>query len=57
MIYTAIELPSDEPVRYVGVYVLNWRHKFEPEVGFREPTREELEEALRRLDEYEKERE
>jgi hypothetical protein len=33
-LYRAIELPSDEPVQYVGCYVLNWGHAPEPTVGF-----------------------
>lgn len=34
-LYRAIEIPSDEPVRYVGVYVLRWGDgQDDPEVGF-----------------------
>lgn len=36
-----IELPSDEPIQYVGVYVLRWG-ALEPTVGFREATDEEI---------------
>lgn len=42
MLYTMIELPSDEPVQYVGVYVLKWGQVGEPTVGFREATPEEI---------------
>jgi len=39
MQYKMIELPSDEPVQFVGVYVLKWRNVVdgeitEPTVGF-----------------------
>ena len=33
-LYRAIELPSDEPVQYVGCYVLKWGRVSEPSVGF-----------------------
>lgn len=33
-LFRAIELPSDEPVLYVGVYVLKWGRVSEPTVGF-----------------------
>lgn len=34
-LYRAIQIPSDEPVRYVGVYVLRWGDgQDDPEVGF-----------------------
>ena len=34
-LYRAIEIPSDELVRYVGVYVLRWGDgQPDPEVGF-----------------------
>ena len=34
-LYRAIEMPSDEPVQYVGCYVLRWGDwPLDPEVGF-----------------------
>lgn len=33
-LFRAVELPSDEPVQYVGVYVLRWGKLSEPTVGF-----------------------
>lgn len=34
-LYRAVELPSEEPVQYVGVYVLRWHERpSQPEVGF-----------------------
>lgn len=34
-LYRAIKIPSDEPVRYVGVYVLRWGNgQPDPDVGF-----------------------
>lgn len=41
MLFTMIELPSDEPVSHVGVYVLKWG-ALEPTVGFRPATKEEI---------------
>ena len=37
--YRIVELPSDEPVQFVGVYVLNWKDVLDgvitkPTVGF-----------------------
>ena len=39
MYYKKIDLPSDEPVQFVGVYVLKWKNVVdgsvvEPTVGF-----------------------
>lgn len=34
VLYRAIELPSDEPVQYVGCYVLKWGKVEHPTVGF-----------------------
>lgn len=35
MLYRAVEIPSDEPIQYVGVYVLKWHERPEqPEAGF-----------------------
>ena len=39
MYYKKVDLPSDEPVQYVGVYVLEWENVVdgslvEPTVGF-----------------------
>jgi hypothetical protein len=42
MLFKMIELPSDEPVQFVGVYVLRWGQGGEPTVGFREATPEEV---------------
>ena len=42
MLYTMIELPSDEPVQFVGVYVTQWGRVVEPTVAFREATEEEI---------------
>ena len=43
MLFKAIELPSDEPVAYVGKYVLHWRDSYgKPEFGFREATPDEI---------------
>lgn len=47
MLYTRVDLPSDEPVQFVGVYVTRWRCANEPTVAFREATREEIAAALR----------
>lgn len=43
MLYKMIDLPSDEPVQFVGVYVLRWGKVAEPSVAFREATPEEIE--------------
>ncbi len=42
MLYTRINLPSDEPVEFVGVYVLKWGRAEAPTVGFRVATPEEI---------------
>lgn len=42
MLYKLIALPSEEPVQYVGVYVLKWGKTDEPTVAFREATQEEM---------------
>lgn len=42
MLYKMVELPSDEPVQFVGVYVLKWGHVDEPTVAFRKATPEEI---------------
>jgi hypothetical protein len=34
MLYQSVELPSDKPVQYVGVYVLKWGKVSEPTHGF-----------------------
>ncbi len=34
MLYKIVELPSDEPIQFVGVYVLQWGKVEEPTVGF-----------------------
>jgi hypothetical protein len=47
MLYIRIELPSDEPVSFVGVYVLKWG-ALEPTVGFREATPEEIQAELKK---------
>ena len=33
-LYRAIDLPTEEPVQFVGVYVLKWSKVAEPTVGF-----------------------
>ena len=33
-LYRMIILPSDEPVAFVGCYVLNWGENIQPSVGF-----------------------
>ncbi len=34
-LFRVVEIPSDEPVQYVGVYVLRWHERpNQPEVGF-----------------------
>lgn len=45
-LFVAIDEPSDEPVQYVGVYVLRWGKVSEPTIGFREATDEEIAEAV-----------
>jgi hypothetical protein len=42
MLFKMIELPSDEPVSFVGCYVLKWGRIDEPTVAFREATPEEI---------------
>lgn len=42
MLYKAIELPSDEPIRFAGVYVLEWGKLSQPTVGFIEVEEEVL---------------
>jgi len=34
VLYQAIELPSEEPVQFVGVYILRWGKASEPTMGF-----------------------
>ena len=34
MLYRKIDLPSNEPVNFVGVHPLKWGEKINPEVGF-----------------------
>ncbi len=41
MLYKKIDLPSDEPVQYVGVYVLKWGEEEQPTVGFVEVDEDE----------------
>jgi len=40
--YRRIALPSDEPVQFVGVYVMHWGRADEPSTGFVEWTEEEI---------------
>ena len=42
MLFKLVELPSDEPVQFVGVYVLRWGCVEAPTVAFREATPEEI---------------
>lgn len=49
MLYLRIELPSEEPVQFVGTYVMRWGRDDEPTCAFREATDEEvIEEAAER---------
>lgn len=52
MLYKMFKLPSDEPVQFVGCYVLQWGRMEgeEPTVAFREATPEEV------ADEFNKEK-
>lgn len=34
MLYKAVELPSEEPVQFVGCYVLKWGKVDQPSLGF-----------------------
>ena len=49
MLYRRVELPSDEPVAYVGVYVLRWGKVEEPSVAFVEASEEDIQAALSRF--------
>lgn len=49
-LFKLIELPSDEPVLYVGVYVLKWGVADEPTVAFVEATEKEIAEELHRIE-------
>jgi hypothetical protein len=42
VLFKMVQLPSDEPVQFVGVYVLKWGRVDEPTVAFREATPEEI---------------
>ena len=33
-LYRMVELPSDEPIQFVGCYVLKWGEDKQPTVGF-----------------------
>jgi hypothetical protein len=50
MLYRIVELPSEEPIQYAGVYVLKWGRSGEPTVGFVEAT--EFQDALNALKQY-----
>ena len=41
-LYRMVELPSDEPVQFVGVYVIRWGKELEPTVGFVEVDEEAI---------------
>lgn len=41
MLYRRVDLPSDEPVQFVGVYVLRWCSLARAEVGFVEADEDE----------------
>lgn len=45
MLFRMIQLPSDEPVTFVGCYVLKWGRSEEPTVAFVPATEEEINEA------------
>jgi hypothetical protein len=42
MLYVRFDLPSDEPVQFVGCYTTRWGRVDEPTVAFREATPEEI---------------
>ena len=44
-LYRLVELPSDDPVQFVGVYTLRWGKVDEPTVAFVEATDEEIQKA------------
>ncbi len=41
-LYVLVELPSTEPVNFVGVYVLKWGKATQPTVAFREASPREI---------------
>ena len=48
MLYRKVELKEGVPVQYLGAYVLKWKNKHaDPEVGFIEATKKDIEEALK----------
>lgn len=48
-LFRGIEMPSDEPVQYVGCYVLRWGDwPLDPEVGFVPVEMDEVYEMIRR---------
>lgn len=46
-LWKAVKLPSDEPVQYVGTYVLKWGKVSQPDMGFISVDDMTLEDALR----------
>jgi hypothetical protein len=49
MLYKAIELPSEDFVQFVGVYVLRWGKEDQPSIAFRQATPEEITEEFNRI--------
>jgi hypothetical protein len=54
MLYKMIDLPSDQPVQFVGVYVMHWGKESEPTVAFREATEEEIKAEADKVDAFAK---
>ena len=48
MLYKRVDLPSDEPVVFVGVYVLRWGKADEPTVAFVEASDEDIQAEVAR---------
>lgn len=47
MLYKRVELKEGEPVQFLGAYVLKWKNGHaDPEVGFIEATRKDMEKAI-----------
>jgi len=51
MLYKKVELKEGVPVQYLAAYVLKWKNRHaDPEVGFVEATKKDLEEAVENED-------
>jgi len=48
-LFVSIKLPSDEPVLYVGVYVLKWGRFDHPTIAFVDATDDQVLEEARRI--------